>query len=335
MTTDILGPASAGGVTTRPADDRTIGAVDTYWIDCSGPGKQDGTQIRAAWFNKMQQQLRNAIDGMGVPRDPSDDDMLLKAIRAAKSLSVSIDQFARTIPIYPGISTGSGKMTITAGSGSLTIDAAQSWTRRGYFIYSTDQFASADRTFATTANKTYHLRWIAPGQALAPATTYPNGRFMLRDLADATYNPTAAAETAITFDSAFDDMLIARVTTDGSNALTVLPLYNLPVLAGDTAIAYSGTKNADASGRLVVKCSSIPMTLNWARSPNRGGAAIMTQSSPANPLQPHTEYFATVGGLVPQIDRYGVSPVFVVGGYSAGASVSATIEMTLSVQGRQ
>jgi len=252
------------------------------------------------------------------------------------STSVSIEPFARTIPIYPGISGDSGRLTISVASGSLTIDAGQTWVLRGYFVYSTDAFSSVDRTFATVANKTYHLRWIAPGQPLAPATTYPNGRFMLRDLSDAAYNPTALAETSSNFDATFDDMLIARVVTNGANALTVTRLTNLATLAGDTAVAWSGTKAANASGQLVVQAISPPMVLNWGRSPARGGAGIMTASSPSNGgVGPHTEFFTPIDGLVPQFDRYGVNPVFRVGGYGAGATVTATIEMTINTAGRQ
>lgn len=57
---DILGPASAANsVTSRPSDDRTFGAQDTWFKDCTGPDIDDGTEFRASWFNGVLAKLRN------------------------------------------------------------------------------------------------------------------------------------------------------------------------------------------------------------------------------------------------------------------------------------
>lgn len=335
MAVDLLGIASTNAVTARPTDTRVFNTSDTFFKNCSSPTAQDGTYFDAAWFNGIMQQIRRAIRGMGIVENNADDDMLLKAIQAAMGTSINLTQFARTIPLYPGVRTATGRFTSTQGTGSLVLDPAVEWVHRGYFIYNTSSFLLADRTFATAANKTYHLRWYAPGLTLAPVGTYPNGRFMLRDVSDVAYNPGGFPETDAQLDGFFDDMLLARVVTNGANALTVTHLTNLPFLAADTGIAWSNVQNADGAGYLYVKPPA-GATTNWSRSPNRGGAGVLTYSSPSNGgLQPHTEFFTTSGGLVPQFDRYGTNPVFVTRGYSAGATVTATIEMTVSLQGRQ
>ena len=83
--TDLLGPASApNAVTSRPADARVFGADDTWFKGCSGPDVDDGTEIQAEFENSMLAQMRRAIRGMGVAENNADDDMLLKAIMAAR-----------------------------------------------------------------------------------------------------------------------------------------------------------------------------------------------------------------------------------------------------------
>ncbi|MCG6204207.1 hypothetical protein LPW26_06140 [Rhodopseudomonas sp. HC1] len=69
---DILGPANAeGAVTTRPDDDRTFGALDTWFEDCTSIDAGDGTDVRAAFFNGVLAVLRglyringNRLDGV-------------------------------------------------------------------------------------------------------------------------------------------------------------------------------------------------------------------------------------------------------------------------------
>ena len=79
---------------------------------------------------------------------------------------------------------------------------------------STSDYIEGDRTFATLANKTYHLRWN------------PTDGFTLEDLADSGYNPSVLAEADTAFDSSYDDMLICRVVTNASNVATITNLVN-------------------------------------------------------------------------------------------------------------
>ena len=157
-------------------------------------------------------------------------------------------------PVYPYITVNGGFMTVNAGSGSVTLAAGQTFVYRGGVSYSTSDFELADRQFATLANKTYHLRW-----------RYNAGEpeLSLNDLADAGYNPGSLAETHQAFDSGFDDMLIARVVTDGSNVATITSLKNSQVLAVAEMLAGSNGQNLAANGA----CFDFSKTLNWARSP--------------------------------------------------------------------
>lgn len=88
---DLLGYGSNAPnvVITRPADDRVMGAVDTWGKKCSSPNAGDGTGILAGFTNALLGQLRALIRGNGqtalladiVPPDNADDTMVLKAIQ--------------------------------------------------------------------------------------------------------------------------------------------------------------------------------------------------------------------------------------------------------------
>lgn len=173
---------------------------------------------------------------------------------AASSVSAS------TAPFFPEVLTADGRMTFTIGTGSIVIDTAQGFQHRGLIKYLTTNTILADRTFATAISKTYHLRWRAPGTGMAtPAGSYPNGRFVLRDLADSGYNPSALSEASTVFDSTYDDMLLARVVTNGSNVLTVTALANLAALK--TSVSRTTTVSSPSA------TISDAYTVNWARQP--------------------------------------------------------------------
>lgn len=124
---NIFGPdgrETTFATTTRPPDEVSGVAADTWFKDCSGPGAKDGTKIRSAWLNKMLANIRHAIRGMGVPENELDDLMLLKAIQAADKGIVSA---GGGVPVYGGLneeSTTHILKSLTAGAGiSLQEDA--------------------------------------------------------------------------------------------------------------------------------------------------------------------------------------------------------------------
>lgn len=255
--TDLLGFANAlNAVTARPADARVFGAVDTWGKNCSAPGANDGTQITADYLNGVLAQLRRAIRGMGVTENNADDDMLLKAIQAAAAGCVTVAQARANLPLFPHIA-GASVLTVTAGSGQVQVGGGQTFVHRGVFAISTDAYDLAtQRTFPTVANKTYHLRWQWNGGA---------PRFVLKDLADAAYNPTVAAEASSAFDTTFDDMLIARVVTNAANTATVTALSNKVFLSA--TFLSSVTPVFDTTPGNYAWSADHIHALNWSRTP--------------------------------------------------------------------
>lgn len=91
MATDLIGYGSNAPnvLTTRPADTRTFGPVDTWGKDCSSPGAGDGTGILAGFMNGLLGQVRALIRGNGqtaalsdiIPVNNADDTMALRAIQ--------------------------------------------------------------------------------------------------------------------------------------------------------------------------------------------------------------------------------------------------------------
>lgn len=88
---DLLGPTiAAGGVTTRPTETRSFGAVDTFFRDCSDAVTDDGTEYQAAFFNSLLGNVRALIRGNGqtavgavdiVTLDNAADSLFLTAIQ--------------------------------------------------------------------------------------------------------------------------------------------------------------------------------------------------------------------------------------------------------------
>jgi hypothetical protein len=167
-------------------------------------------------------------------------------------------------PVYPNVTVNGGVMTVTASTGSVAIPDGQTFVHRGGNAFNSTDTDSAARTFTTAAGKTYHLRWRYNGGSPA---------FGLYDVADAGYNPTSAAETNAAFDTTYDDMLIARVVTDGANVPTVTALKNLHRLASTGEL--QGPKGAHTGSNNFMENNTAPsaiqnystVALNWARMP--------------------------------------------------------------------
>lgn len=168
------------------------------------------------------------------------------------------------LPIFPEIDTVSNTLAITAAGGQIVIDAAQQWRHRGHRIINTSDTLLAARTFATAANKAYLLR----GAVAAGAVSY--------SLVDVT--AAGAGELAESYDSTFDDMLIAKITTNGANAATVVALKNKHRLEAQGELLFSDVAWA---GDLVAPSAMLHgtvLTQNWGRRP-KAAMAMMTSIS--------------------------------------------------------
>ncbi len=238
-------------------------------------------------------------------------------------------------PVYPHVLASDLLINATDNlDGTVTIDAGQSWLHRGIFKFSTDDIAVGARTLAHVASKTHHLRWHAPGTGTAtPEVTYPNGRFVLNDLADVGYNPSVLTERSATFDTTYDDMLVARVVTDGANVPTITTLANSVMLGANIEWVVATVTSAEhdtlwgvggytlmpwrftgPSGSLLVLPPS-SLVLNWARTPV-GAWQINHRVNGTWPFEPPNiliqdglTYFDNTGPATVVADRYQQYPV--------------------------
>ena len=120
--------------------------------------------------------------------------------------------------------------------------------------------------FPTVASKVYHVRWA-----------YPAG-YSLEDLSDPAYNPSTLAETDASFDTTFDDMLIARVVTDSGNVPTITNLANTGRLAETTVFEAS----TDPTGQTWATLPGSAVTLDWSRTPVVNQSSLMGVASNAS-----------------------------------------------------
>lgn len=170
-------------------------------------------------FNRVESEIGEVIDFAGLTPDDTDFTQLRQAIEALIAAATGggdtsqfllVAQARARLPIYPDVQHADGHLgTFTTGPGVLRIPGGRTFLHRGIFPITTVQ-----TDLNTDLSNTYHLRWN------------PTDGFQLKDLASGTYNPGALAETNDAFDSTYDDMLVARVVTNSSNALTVTNLIN-------------------------------------------------------------------------------------------------------------
>ena len=232
--------------------------------------------------------IGDVISSAGVTGPDGDLTKLRRAIEALIAAAtgggtvddyILMAQARNRLPIFPDVQNVDGRIGVTAPStGAVRLAGGVEFLHRGIFRVTTTQ-----TDFATDASKTYHLRWT------------PTDGFVLRDLASGTYNPSTLSESNIAFDSAFDDMLIARVVTNSSNVATITTLANKDRLsASGEEIAPRGSLDpniAEAVGGFGVLASQITQgasaSINFARTPDAflrwiNDMRISSQPSPAS-----------------------------------------------------
>lgn len=220
-----------------------------------------GSVPPAAAVEAPQRELVHLINFAGLTPSKADLQQVRKAIEALISAATGggetsqfllVDQARARLPIFPEILSADGRMNVSSpAAGTVQVPTSVEFQHRGIFPLSTSDFDEADRTFETLAGKTYHLRWT------------PANGFALKELADASYNPSVLPEGHPDFDSSYDDMLVARIVTDASNVATITNLANLHRLIAAqthegpaTANQNDNTANATFNG-----------ALDWARTP--------------------------------------------------------------------
>ena len=169
-----------------------------------GPADQ---KLFNGMFNTLEGQFKHLGDQAGVmPTGDNDHTYNFRAIEALIAAATGggntsqyllISQARARLPIYPEIQSADGRMIVSSpATGTVRIPGGVDFAHRGIFLETTTQ-----TDFVTDPSKTYHVRW-----------DITNG-YTLNDLASATYNPSTLPETDASFDSTYDDMLIARVIT--------------------------------------------------------------------------------------------------------------------------
>lgn len=226
------------------------------FVDRNTAAGTSGSRVPARALEHPQREIMAVITAAGILGSSSDLTQLLQAIQHLISAAtgggdtsnfVLMPAARARLPIFPEVLSADGRIPVVSpAAGQVRVPAGYDFLHRGIFAVTTVQ-----SDFATTASKTYHLRWT------------PVGGFALKDLADVGYNPTALAEGNSAFDSTFDDMLVARVVTNASNVPTITNLVNKNSLKFAGTVTGSGTP-VGAGDQFFYDGL---FTLNWARTP--------------------------------------------------------------------
>lgn len=235
-------------------------------------GAVKGSFVPALAIEMPQREIVTVVTSAGLVPDDDDPTQLDQAIDLKIAAAtggggddnyVLMTQARVRLPIYPEVLTSDGRIPcVTPSTGQVQVPAGYEFLHRGIFSVTTAVWNQA-----TAASKTYHLRWR------------PVGGFVLKDLADPAYNPAALAESNVVFDTGYDDMLVAKVTTNPGNVVTIVNLVNKDRLVAEMSVGGVGVvippDNAAYSGSFA---------LNWARSPIAsvtGSIAINITASPS------------------------------------------------------
>ncbi len=208
-------------------------------------------------FNRIEAELGDLINHAGLTGDDGDytqvRQAVLNIIAAATGIPdtsqfLLLSQAKARLPIFPDVSSSDNRINVTSPSGgTIRIPSGVIFFHRGII-----EVTTAQTDFVTVANKTYHVRW-------SDASGYE-----MKDLADVAYNPSTLAETDPSFDTTFDDMLIARVVTNSGNIATITNLANTQRLDQQTDFE----ERFDNTNKAWNPLPSTAVDLNWSRTPD-------------------------------------------------------------------
>lgn len=211
-------------------------------------------------FHRIESELGDLISFAGLTGEDGDNTQVRQAVLALianaigeeeggdTSAFLQVIQARARLPIMPEVQTTDGKLTITAPStGTVRIAAGTTFLHRGIYPETT-----AQTDFVTSQSKVYHLRWI-----------YQTG-YVLKDLTDVSYNPGSIDEADKTFDSSYDNMLIARIVTNASNVATITALVNKSTLEKRMVLQGQNMRAAQIGREKLFDFSG---DIGWARTP--------------------------------------------------------------------
>nr|QIG67158.1 hypothetical protein EVB34_053 [Rhizobium phage RHph_TM26] len=240
-------------------------------------------------FYRIEAELNAILAEAGIAGSDGDMTQVLQAIQALIAAAtgggstadyVLMSQARLRLPIFPDVSNTDGHFgVVSPGTGQVRIPAGVTFQHRGLF-----QVTTAQTDFATDLSKTYHLRWN------------PTDGFVLKDLASGVYNPGTLPEADASFDSKYDDMLIARVVTNSSNVPTITNLVNRHQMTRQQIILGS----PETATNLNNTRFTVSDFYNWARRPTTYSLTpvnIQYTSTSVNDW----DYIMAPGGTNPEI----------------------------------
>ena len=129
--TGMFGPQNANAATTLPNGtvNQRYGAQQTWVKDCSAPGRNDGTVVDAAWYNRIIGNLDYLVSTSGIVATPGDFTVIYRAIinavaGGAPALIDTIKELADAIGDDPNFA-----VTISQQLGArIRVDAPQTFT---------------------------------------------------------------------------------------------------------------------------------------------------------------------------------------------------------------
>lgn len=264
-----------------------------------------------------------------IPMDSEDKDWLTKVMRAIADQRIAAlgggggggSGLSLYNPVFPEVLGLTGAILLEHSAGNLTIPDGQTLLHRGSSAHVTDDFdLVTQRTFATTTNKTYHLRFSVV--AGTPS-------FSLNDVASLGYNPTSALETDPVFDSTYDSALLARVVTNGANVATITSLVNRNRLAMSRRVE---DQRVEHTGGSTVPSALVGTAteLNWSRTPlqpslNLGGFRTW---GPSIDFRSHNPYRVEL--YLDVWNRYGLSDLKYL--YRDSSTDNGTVTWNLSLE---
>lgn len=250
--------ASTGPRRTPNADEKANGFA-------CGPADQT---LFNGMFHRIEAELGDLITFAGlVPTDAQYNQVRLavQALIAAATGGgepedyVLINQLTARLPIFPELQTADGRMNITSpANGTVRVPGGLTLLHRGV-----NPIVTVQTDFNTVSSRTYHLRWN------------PTDGLNLQHLGNNIYNPDGLAEDNVFFDSKYDDVLLARVTTSSTNVPTITPLANKSQLTFEGLVLGTG-------GQLISQNGSrwnFLQNLNWARRPTTFSIAVARNST--------------------------------------------------------
>ena len=210
-------------------------------------------------FHRIESELGDVMQHAGIAGNDGDNTQLRQAILALIAAATGgnpagyiLESQARArLPIFPEVETADGRIpVISPVNGTVRLPAGFNFLHRGIF-----QVTTVQTDFPTDPSKTYHLRWD------------PVNGYRLRDVASAAYNPGGLQEASVTFDSKYDDILIARVVTNSSNIATITNLANKNRLVAESPeiISDAGTYTYGTPQDALEAAATY--VYNWARVP--------------------------------------------------------------------